>query len=1731
LTVTDDDGDQITRTVNVTVNPSNFDYSDAPLSFGTAIHEVDPAISLGLLNDIDPGNLESANADADGAEDDGVNIPVLMQGQTATITAEVVGAGGVLQGWIDLDGSGSFEPSEQVATNLQDDGTGSDAAANDGIITLDVNVPLSATTDLTFARFRWSTSGSLDAASAAPDGEVEDYAVTILSDPRASLQTFTCTGDFYQVHGAPTSNVSVVDLVNGNFSTIGNTGQSIRGTGLDPDSGFAYGIQSQGGGLAGNVLFAIGSDGSSVNLGTVSGLTARNYASGDFGPNGLFYIRNNGNNRPLIAIDVNTRRVVTSFSPSGGISNPQTADFAFNPVDQRFYAVEASATNARLIRLTLNNNGTFTATSVGSTGIQTNGGGGNNVFGAMYADSAGNIFGVQNSTGQMYQFDSATGAPVLVGQAAIAGQNDGFFCSEAENVIPRDFGDAPVAGIVDGISTNYGEAAQSFSPNNALVIGAGSIDEDTNQSSNAADADADDGLAAVPEASGTSYAVTVPVLNATGSDAFLCGFVDAGSTDGFNGSFDAASERVCATVPSNAASQDVDLNFSGLDFSAAPGTSTFMRLRLSSVQAEAEAATGIGASIGEVEDYVVAIAAPLVPPSCQVAQAVSENLVPNRTLNASCVANVGLTSDGSIDNPGYCPQLPLPAGYEIAYDYVLPTDDRMLGLSVWANAGGAFGDAELRSFDLEVDYTDTSGALATLVMDNVNLGDTTSLDDPQSVTFLSNGFPVSLPNVSQVRINNLGAVGGSPVFRELQGVCGDDFSDAPATYSAPSHTFDPEIMLGATNTIETAAANDDSDAGDDGVIIPALTQAAPTTITAEVTGTGGFLQGWIDFDGSGTFEVAEQIATDLQDDGLGGDATAGDGTLTFNTFIPVDAATSPTFARFRWSTQAGLNPSQTALDGEVEDYQVVIGANLQPPFVCTPQLLQSFVATTGSPAQLASLNSLAVEFDAIGSTAHGISYNAIGINPQDGFLYGMKADSNELVRIGNDGSVVELGPVAGLPVLPAGAASSYISGDFNGAGEYVIASVFLNQPLYKIDITTRSVISSHALSGIGGFPANVAADIGYNPVRDTFFTVTLAGSLLEIDVEAGTAVTVGPTGIATSAVVGAVYGDSAGRILGSYNDGQGVFEFDLTTGAGSYVSPVPPSGINDGGGALCQDASLNLPPVIDLNSIANGLDINFGPVDFIEDGFDMGGNAVGSGSVAIVDTDGDVSDVNEADIVTMTLAVDLASVLDGAAEILSFAGTDFPLDADGAATVTAGGTDFLIDYVAATGIFTITNDTGSGTVMPQDALDALIVQIAYNHTSDEPTEGVRNFSFTVSDSSSTSRPAATSVNVIASLDTAMISGTVFFDNGTGAGAIAHDGVIQGEEARAGDITVEAIDVASGNVIATTQTAGDGTYTLELPAEQNGVQTNIRITLPSGPVLISRQSANPSAVFNPASGTFTLTPAAGDSFAGLDFGLAGEPRLTESQSRTVAAGSATLFAHTFTAETAMEVSFALQNQVQSVDGLFTVTLFSDSDCDGVFGAGDTVISGSLPIVAGEQICLLVRAASDAGAPDGASLTFDLEASATYTNLTGGFATMLNPNVLTNSDVLTVGNAGSLVLTKEVCNTALVVCDPATGAGFTRLNNGTPGDVLIYRILFEVVGTEPVDDLSIVDITPSYSSLTATPPATVALPADLTCTFTDPASPAQGYEGVLAWECIGRINPGSVGIVAFEVAIAE
>jgi GEVED domain-containing protein/SdrD B-like protein len=155
------------------------DYGDAPdptyptlWASGGALHAIDPALYLGLGLDSESDGQPSPAADGDGSDEDGV---VFLTGMTAGADAPVevtASLSGLLNAWIDFNADGDWDDAgEQVAV---------DAALASGQNALTIVVPADAVEGETFARFRFNSAGGLLPTGAALDGEVEDYAVSVV---------------------------------------------------------------------------------------------------------------------------------------------------------------------------------------------------------------------------------------------------------------------------------------------------------------------------------------------------------------------------------------------------------------------------------------------------------------------------------------------------------------------------------------------------------------------------------------------------------------------------------------------------------------------------------------------------------------------------------------------------------------------------------------------------------------------------------------------------------------------------------------------------------------------------------------------------------------------------------------------------------------------------------------------------------------------------------------------------------------------------------------------------------------------------------------------------------------------------------------------------------------------------------------------------------------------------------------------------------------------------------------------------------------------------------------------------------------------------------------------------------------------------------------------------------------------------------------------------------------
>lgn len=173
------------------------------------------------------------------------------------------------------------------------------------------------------------------------------------------------------------------------------------------------------------------------------------------------------------------------------------------------------------------------------------------------------------------------------------------------------------------------------------------------------------------------------------------------------------------------------------------------------------------------------------------------------------------------------------------------------------------------------------------------------------------------------------------------GTTGTNDYETTASNGGPSHRLVEGLFLGAIVDAEAdgfpnaLAQGDDTDGQDDedGVTIaPTLNVVKGGTIRlplsmTNTTGNPAYLEAWIDWNGDGDFDDANEMVSDVD---------IGNG--TFNTFLEINipdnaVADSLLGFRVRFSNTNNMTPYGQILSGEIEDYLIGIEC---PSIICIP---------------------------------------------------------------------------------------------------------------------------------------------------------------------------------------------------------------------------------------------------------------------------------------------------------------------------------------------------------------------------------------------------------------------------------------------------------------------------------------------------------------------------------------------------------------------------------------------------------------------------------------------------------------------------------------------------------------------------------------------------------------------------------------------------------------------------
>ncbi|TQM18059.1 putative repeat protein (TIGR01451 family) [Pseudoxanthomonas sp. 3HH-4] len=246
--------------------------------------------------------------------------------------------------------------------------------------------------------------------------------------------------------------------------------------------------------------------------------------------------------------------------------------------------------------------------------------------------------------------------------------------------------------------------------------------------------------------------------------------------------------------------------------------------------------------------------------------------------------------------------------------------------------------------------------------------------------------------------------------------------------------------------------------------------------------------------------------------------------------------------------------------------QIVAGAQLtctftntriQPDFgTCDARM---FLDQTNTGATLSTLYNVGYASTPFtyASLGSGAPRNGIGYNQMDNYIYAMEwggFSGNELVRVGADGSTVNLGVVAGLPV------TNYNNGAISPTGDYYLMSGFGGTTLYRVNLTTRVATAVTLSSSI------TVSDFAWH--NGLLWGVNSnAGALVSIDPVSGTVTTIGSSSPVNNAI--AMWGFDNGLFA---SGGSTIYAIDPATGAATLMSTAP--GASNGDGANCPGAAI-----------------------------------------------------------------------------------------------------------------------------------------------------------------------------------------------------------------------------------------------------------------------------------------------------------------------------------------------------------------------------------------------------------------------------------------------------------------------------------------------------------------------------------------------------------------------------
>ena len=351
-----------------------------------------------------------------------------------------------------------------------------------------------------------------------------------------------------------------------------------------------------------------------------------------------------------------------------------------------------------------------------------------------------------------------------------------------------------------------------------------------------------------------------------------------------------------------------------------------------------------------------------------------------------------------------------------------------------------------------------------------------------------------------------------------------------------------------------------------------------------------------------------------------------------------------------------------------------------------------------------------------------------------------------------------------------------------------------------------------------------------------------------------------------------------------------------------------------------------------------------------------------------------------------------------------------------------------------------------------------------------------------------------------------VIGRSFNDNGTGGG-VANDGLINGSEPGVPGHQIRLTDSTGATTYDSTVSGPSGDFSLFIPGTTPlGTQLKVVEVNAAGYISTGGGPGNSGGTYDRATDAVTFTHV-GANYQALQFGNVAENNFLNDSQQAGLPGSFVVHSHAFVANSAGQLSFSVAGVANPNVAGWTPVIYRDENCNGQIESTEPILASPLSVVAGQQICILIKDSIPLTAPFNAQHQITITADFQYTGANPSLS-----RILTRTALTIVGNptTAGLALTKAV--------DKQTAL---------PGEALVYTITYSNNSSEPLNNIVVFDSTPAFTTFVSA--VAGVLPANLSGVTI--SSPGAGNSGPIQWNFTGTLAPGQTGTVTFRVLVSQ